>query len=221
MPIHLPAGTAFAVTNTEFAMREAAITQWQRLEPEVAALDLAPGLEARIADPLWLVGRQWQLAELRGEDCGSPIRVEAEGEKLQLQFRADSSRAGEPLAKSDGLVEPVVEAEAALAGLHALAAQAGLDFERALDLHGAKSLVHAFRAEFPFAAPPAFDGPIIPQYSPVTTPNSPNGPTSMASITDGTSNTFLVGETDFKPQGVPSTSMGSVASSGPTTNATR
>jgi hypothetical protein len=32
----------------------------------------------------------------------------------------------------------------------------------------------------------------------------------MASISDGTSNTFLLGETDFKPQGVPSTSMGGV-----------
>ena len=32
----------------------------------------------------------------------------------------------------------------------------------------------------------------------------------MASILDGTSNTFLVGETDFKPRGVPSASYGGV-----------
>ena len=36
----------------------------------------------------------------------------------------------------------------------------------------------------------------------------------MASIADGTSNTFLIGETDFKPTGVPSTTMGGIWSYG-------
>ncbi len=61
------------------------------------------------------------------------------------------------------------------------------------------------------SAPPAFDGAIIPTDSPATVASSPNRqPTNMASITDGTSNTFLAGETDFKPAGVPSMSMGGV-----------
>jgi prepilin-type N-terminal cleavage/methylation domain-containing protein/prepilin-type processing-associated H-X9-DG protein len=59
--------------------------------------------------------------------------------------------------------------------------------------------------------PPVFDGVVIPIDSPTTVPSSPNRqPTKMGSITDGTSNTFLVGETDFTPQGVPSTTMGGV-----------
>ncbi|HXG10861.1 MAG TPA: DUF1559 domain-containing protein [Gemmataceae bacterium] len=60
---------------------------------------------------------------------------------------------------------------------------------------------------------PAFDGVIVPLKSPEKPANaaSPNKqPTRMASITDGTSNTFLAGETDFRPQGVPSTSYGAV-----------
>lgn len=39
-------------------------------------------------------------------------------------------------------------------------------------------------------------------------------PTKFRDITDGTSNTFMVGETDFTPQGVPSTDMGSIWSYG-------
>ncbi len=58
---------------------------------------------------------------------------------------------------------------------------------------------------------PAYDGIAIPLNSPDTVPTSPNKqPTRVASIVDGTSNTFLAGETDFKPRGVPSTSMGGV-----------
>ncbi len=58
---------------------------------------------------------------------------------------------------------------------------------------------------------PAFDGVVIPLSSPDTVPGGPNQqPTTMASIGDGTSNTFLVGETDFMPKGVPSTEYGGV-----------
>ena len=34
-----------------------------------------PGIEARVHDPLWLLGRQWQLGEFEGEDAGTPLTV--------------------------------------------------------------------------------------------------------------------------------------------------
>ena len=34
--------------------------------------EMQDGLEARIHDPLWLLGRQWQFGEFKGEDAGSP-----------------------------------------------------------------------------------------------------------------------------------------------------
>jgi hypothetical protein len=49
------------------------ITTWQRLEPIPRSDDLRPGLRAEIADPLWLLARQRQFGELRGEDAGSPV----------------------------------------------------------------------------------------------------------------------------------------------------
>ncbi len=64
---------------------------------------------------------------------------------------------------------------------------------------------------------PAYNGVVIPVKDSGTATNlspymSPNleARTTLNSITDGSSNTFLVGETDFKPKGVESTSMGGV-----------
>lgn len=71
--------------------------------------------------------------------------------------------------------------------------------------------LHPYWSFFGLSAPPAFDGAIVPVDNTTVTPNTPNRQaTSIASITDGTSNTFLLGETDFKPMGTPSTTMGGV-----------
>jgi hypothetical protein len=43
---------------------------WTRLEPQSISGDPEPGLEARIHDPLWLLGRQWQLAEFEVKMSG-------------------------------------------------------------------------------------------------------------------------------------------------------
>jgi hypothetical protein len=46
---------------------------WVRIEPRARDDDFSQGLEARTADPLWLLGRQWQMGEFNGEDTGSAI----------------------------------------------------------------------------------------------------------------------------------------------------
>ncbi len=48
-----------------------------RLEGRSRDADNEGGLEMRIADPLWMLGRQWQFGEFRGEDNGSPIGATA------------------------------------------------------------------------------------------------------------------------------------------------
>lgn len=62
-------------------------------------------------------------------------------------------------------------------------------------------------------AVPAYNGAIVPYIT-----NSSSDPnrirTKFRDITDGLSNTFILGETDFAPQGVPSTSYGGVWSYG-------
>lgn len=47
-----------------------------RLEPDPHQQDLARGWSAELADPVWLLGRQWQMGEHQGEDASSPVGVE-------------------------------------------------------------------------------------------------------------------------------------------------
>lgn len=47
----------------------------RRLEADPWQNDLASGFRAEVADPAWLLGRQWQLGEHQGEDASSPVRV--------------------------------------------------------------------------------------------------------------------------------------------------
>jgi hypothetical protein len=49
---------------------------WQRLESRSRDNEFDEGLEARTADPLWLLSRQWQLGEFQAEDAGSLVSVE-------------------------------------------------------------------------------------------------------------------------------------------------
>lgn len=55
-----------------------------RLEPDSTTGDPAPGAEARLADPAWMLGRQWQFGELIGEDAGSVVAVEVASRALPI-----------------------------------------------------------------------------------------------------------------------------------------
>ncbi|GAA4728028.1 hypothetical protein [Phytohabitans rumicis] len=90
----------------------ASITSWQRLEP-VPRDPAMPGLAGRVADPLWMLARQWQVGELTGEDTGSPVRVDLTVEIAHLsRYRpgVPDGIAGSPLDRTLPL-EAVVEAE--------------------------------------------------------------------------------------------------------------
>ena len=49
---------------------------YRRLEPYPPYTDLQRGFAAEVADPLWLLGRQWQVGEHAGEDATTPVLVE-------------------------------------------------------------------------------------------------------------------------------------------------
>ncbi|QEG24298.1 DUF1559 family PulG-like putative transporter [Mariniblastus fucicola] len=59
---------------------------------------------------------------------------------------------------------------------------------------------------------PVYDGAIIPTRNDENNTSSPNYrvETTMSTLSDGSSNTFMIGETDFMPRGVPSTEYGAV-----------
>ncbi len=102
---------------------------WLRLEPRCRSNDFARGLQARTADPLWMLARQWQTGEFQGEDAGSPLEV-------HLTYATQSlDRVGlgemEDLDLSSEPLEKMVEQEwPALDGWKRV--QAGQQFERFL-----------------------------------------------------------------------------------------
>ncbi len=86
-------------------------TTWHRLEPRVRGQDPGAGLRAAVHDPLWLLGRQWQVGELLGEDAAFPVSVLVETVEQPLtRWRA---AAGEPVDYDPSAVplEVMVERE--------------------------------------------------------------------------------------------------------------
>jgi hypothetical protein len=49
------------------------ITLWNRLEGRPRTTEFDRALKAEVRDPLWMLARQWQFGEFRGEDAGSPV----------------------------------------------------------------------------------------------------------------------------------------------------
>jgi hypothetical protein len=80
------------------------IVEWlRRLEPVPPHGDLERGFRQEVADPLWMLGRQWQLGEHTGEDAGAPVGV-------------TMSVSHTPIEPLDGLNPTRVPAEAIIEG---------------------------------------------------------------------------------------------------------
>lgn len=78
--------------------------EWlRRLEPIAPFGDLQRGFANEVADPLWMLGRQWELGEHVGEDAGTPVGVTVPVEHL-------------PLQQVEGLDPTIVPAEAIVEG---------------------------------------------------------------------------------------------------------
>jgi hypothetical protein len=71
----------FVVTNITAALQDRlhpTITVWNRLEGRPRRPDFARAMKAEIRDALFMLTRQWQLGEFRGEDAGSPAAAKVQ-----------------------------------------------------------------------------------------------------------------------------------------------
>jgi hypothetical protein len=127
------------------------IVTWQRLEPLPLSSDLAPALQAQIADPLWMLARQWQFAEFQGEDAGSPVTARLVGDNAQLSrflpgdLRADNRPPAVDFAHAGLPLETLVEREPTLGTHPRLAAEAGEHLLRLLAGAGVSGVREALR----------------------------------------------------------------------------
>jgi hypothetical protein len=141
------------------------ITSWTRLEPRTRNPDIEIGLQARVHDPLWLLGRQIQLGELRGELAGSAVAVHVRAECVPLSRyhpgaltgTAADARAARDYDPGTLPLETVVEGEPVRRGAGAtrrLAVNAGLHFLRLL-ARDAPAYRQTFIDAYPFVPPDA------------------------------------------------------------------
>ncbi|MGW0884583.1 hypothetical protein [Streptomyces sp. NPDC002671] len=143
------------------------LSHYHRLEPVVRATgssgQLDDALEAGVADPLFLLARQWQLGEYAGEDGGSPVsaRLEIAGAVVN-RFRPGEEGAPVPLDAGVPL-EYLVEAEGTAAGLSLRdAARAGLRFLAELSVPTREAATAVILDTFPLGGPPAVEGVLNP-----------------------------------------------------------
>lgn len=55
------------------------VTVWNRLDSYPRSQDFDRGLKAEIRDAMWMLTRQWQFGEFKGEDAGSPVYARVAG----------------------------------------------------------------------------------------------------------------------------------------------
>src|SRR6186713_1670113 len=72
------------------------ITIWNRLEGRPRAETFERALRAEVRDPLWMLTRQWQVGEFRGDDAGSPIVAKVRVQTARLQKYAAGDATAEP-----------------------------------------------------------------------------------------------------------------------------
>jgi hypothetical protein len=158
---------------------------WTRLEPQSVSGDPSPGLEARVHDPLWMLARQWQFGELRGEDAGTPFAVESTVASERVTAwqpgDLDNAAAAFPLPALDP-IDPVVEREPSTADGPGLRqrAEAGSLLLVALDEAGLDA-----RASLLEACPLDVSAPGVPRLFRTLARSAPDGDKAAAQLEAG------------------------------------
>jgi len=130
------------------------ITTWTRLEPRTRADDLDAALRAPVADPAWLLARQWQVGEFAGADGGSAASARVRAEAAHLTALALPGGAARAINGTMAALEPLIEQEPLTAADRWLAVETGPHFLRLLGLHGeAGRYGPAYVAAYPLAPP--------------------------------------------------------------------
>ena len=129
--------------------RRPSVTAYNRLLPIPVSIDYERNLRVEINDPLWLLARQWQMGEFKGEDAGSPVFARIESSQLQLQtLRLDPTISPETYNAQQTPLEFAVEREAILVGVH-LRIQAGFYFQKLLKLRNLAQHHNLFIEAYP------------------------------------------------------------------------
>jgi hypothetical protein len=130
------------------------MTSWMRVEGATRSTDLNGGVEARVADPLWMLARQWQVGEFAGDDAAQPaaIRVVAEWDRVTTLRHAGRTA---PIGHDSPLERLVEAAPLGVTGAARLASSARLGrlLRRRLVAKGASLAATALERWFVLSVP--------------------------------------------------------------------
>jgi hypothetical protein len=89
---------------------------WTQIKGLSRDPDLTEALQARIADPLWMLLRQWQFGAFQGEDAATPFQLELEWQTVPVDHMTTDGKTYHALKADSHPIEPYVEAEPVAAG---------------------------------------------------------------------------------------------------------
>jgi hypothetical protein len=125
-----------------------------RLEGDTRSDEVETGLQSHVADALWMLARQWQVGEFRGEDAASPVRVEYEMETTPVnQFRSYRAKSFTQIDSFTPLEAYAEQQSPADMSSFGRSAEAGMHLLRLLSGHGLEVLNNWFREQKPLKAP--------------------------------------------------------------------
>lgn len=128
---------------------------WNRLEPRPLQKDFSRVLRAEVYDPLWMLNRQWQFGEFKGEDTGSAVfaHIQLQHTKMSRYTSGDGSTATVESYTEAMPLEVKVESEGVPFDLK-MHLQISLYFKKLLQRNGLPvALYQAFLQQYKLAIP--------------------------------------------------------------------
>ncbi|WP_339711918.1 hypothetical protein [uncultured Kriegella sp.] len=131
---------------------------YNTLEPRPRQVDFERSLQAEIYDPLWMLTRQWQFGELKGEDTGSAIFAKVCLETTNLTKFKVGNEAPKVFDNSH-LLEDIVESELPSMD-YKTRLQSGQQFIRMLvraGISNVNTIKATLKTQYPIEVPDAVD----------------------------------------------------------------
>lgn len=131
-------------------------SEWTRIFVRNKTRDISKGLSARIADPYWMLGRQWQLGEFKGDDASSPVSVTVDYESVDIDqlslINSVGAQIKTPILNGE-ILEPFVEGESFEGSLafERMALEAGLHFARYFAENVRPAILDYLRNKYPIS----------------------------------------------------------------------
>jgi hypothetical protein len=143
------------------------------LAPQNDCPEMQDSLQARVHDPLWLLARQWQFGEFKGDDAGSPASAQLVVRSALINrlhagpLPSDPAQAraeAEDYSPSTVPLETLVEREPIQRPVRSnlrLAAETGLHFLRILAAQQLGTYRALYRTAFPMQATSEAERPVL------------------------------------------------------------